>query len=65
MAEPEPHIRASIDAMSDAELRPLAAALLQHAVMDLGPANARILFPVLEKHWREPQMAGWPPQVMG
>lgn len=54
MADIEPHIKATIDKIPDAELRPLLAGILQRLVACDGAAFACLQFPAVARCWQDP-----------
>jgi hypothetical protein len=60
LPEPDPHLKATIAKLSDAELRPLMASMLQRLVMTDGPAFTGRLFPSIGRNWVDPFQAPWP-----
>jgi hypothetical protein len=59
--EVEPHLLKTVSAVTEYELRPLTAALLQRLVQLDGPALVGQMFPVIAKNWCEPFETGWKP----
>jgi hypothetical protein len=61
MAEIEPHVRETVAAIPDYELRPLVAEMTQHLLAHYGPAVLGQVFPIIGKHWIEFKHHNWPP----
>jgi hypothetical protein len=57
----EPHIAKTVQLIPDDELRPLLAAMVQNLRMTNGMDHLMSQFPVLARHWQEPQHHDWNP----
>jgi hypothetical protein len=59
--EIERHIARTVQLIPDGELRPLLAAMVQQFRMTNGMDHLTSQFPVLARHWQEPQHYDWNP----